>query len=415
MNRHQQIVLFCLRDTLTEEIRSELMSMKESDWREVIKAANKLGVTPLIATNTQRHEIRVPLQISESLQKSLKNNTARNLGLLAEFQKLAKVLQARNIPLIPLKGVYLSSNLYKNIGERLISDIDLLVPFANLRDAVDAIESGTDYRPSRPYDLEAEQKRLHHLPAYIKPNAPPLEIHWTLLTPGFQTQLDLQGLWERAIPAKINGTDVLVLSPNDLLIHLCAHVAYQHMFVGALRPLYDIKLTLDRFSDRLDWVVIKRHADEWKLLNSVYLALRLTDDLLDCVIPDSAWQSLRPVDFNETLLDAARTRIFEHLDIPPTLTTVWTRQTFFQRLTGSWSRIAVPPAMLADMYKLHPKSKLVYLYYFVRAKDLFVIHGHNVINLLLGNKKQMEFALHDSELVSYLKWWDEENNKSLAR
>ena len=409
MNQYQQIILSCLRDTLTDEARAKLISLTQEEWHAALQAADILGVTPLVATSIQRHGIMVPPRINESLQTSLKNNTARNLRLLAEFQKVAKTLQERNIPFIPLKGVYVSSNLYQNIGERIITDIDLLIPPVNLREAVDAIETNTGYHPSRLYDLETEQRNLHHLPPYIKSGAPPLEIHWTLLHPRFKTQLNLQGVWEDSVPAKLRDIQARTLSPNDLLIYLCAHVAYHHVYINSLRSLFDIKLVLDHFSDQFDWETIRERACNWNLTNSLYLTLRLADDLLDCVIPKPVWQSLRLADFNESLLDAARARIFEHHDVPPTLTAIWTRQTFPQRLIGLWKRIAIPTAELRMLYRLPPNSKLVYLYYFARVKYLFVIYGHKVMDLLLGNKQQTEFALRDSKLVHYLNWWEDGN------
>ena len=408
MNRYQQVILFCLRDELTEEYRSEILSLTESDWHEVIQAADVFGVTQLIAANVQRHRLDLPQAVAASLMASLKNNTARNLNFLVEFQKIARAVQARNIPLMPLKGMYLATNLYNNIGERLTSDIDLLFPLTNLKDAVEAIETETGYHSYRPYDLDTEQRKLHHLPAYIKPNAPPLEIHWTILNPRFHPRFDLQGIWERSIPAKVSGVDVHTLSPNDLLIYLCAHIAYQHMFMGALRSLYDIKLAIKHFSDQLDWAVIRKRAIEWELLNSVYLTLRITDDLLGCGLPRSVLPSLKTPDYTASLLETARTRVFENLDIAPTVTAVWARQSFRQRLIGSWKRVAIPPSELAGRYRLHPNSRLVYLYYFVRIKDLFLFHGRNVLDILWGGKKQTEFAQSDSELIKYLNWWDEE-------
>lgn len=210
------------------------------------------------------------------------------------------------------------------------------------------------------------------------------------------------------MPVEISGMGVKTLNPNDLLIYLCAHSAYQHMFIGALRSLYDIKLVLEHYSDQFDWTSIKERATAWNLINSVYLTIHLTEQLFDCTIPQSALSSLRPVDFNDILLDAARKRVFENLDVSPTLTAVWSRKTIMQRLVGLWSRIALSRKELSALYKLPPKSNLVNLYYLARVKDLFVSHGRNFVNLLVGNKNLTEFATHDSELINYLNWWDED-------
>ena len=348
--------------------------------------------------------IDLPMDIRQRMTQILQVHTARNLRLLREFSQLARALAEREIIFLPIKGVQLCTSLYGNIGERPIWDIDLLVRLEQMREALQVIEA-SGYHSSRPFDLDLEVRSYHHVPVYLKRNAPPVEIHWTLLNPRFQNGLTWQELWGRSVLEKVGEVEAHVLSPADLLVYLCAHVAYQHIYIDALRSLYDIKLLLQKHADELDWGAITARARTWGLGNSVYLSLRLTDELLGCLVPESAWPVLRPVEFREGLLEAAKGRVLEHSDQSPVVSAVWARRNVWQRVGGLWGRIMVPRSVLAGRYHLPPNSKKVNLYYFVRAWDLARVHGRDLLDLLFGRRSKRQMALRESELIAYLKWW----------
>jgi len=361
-------------------------------------------VAPLLERSVERLRLPVPRVIRARMREILQTHTARNLRLLREFSILAKALQGHGVDFMPVKGVHRCTSLYENIGERPIWDMDVLVQLGDIRNALDVVEA-TGYRASRPFDLDLEVRNYHHVPAYVKRNAPPLEIHWTLLNPRFQNGLNWQELWERSVPARVGEADVRVLSPGDLLIYLCAHVAYQHIYIDSVRSLYDIKLLIRREAAQMDWGAITARARTWALANSVYLTLRLTDDLLGCPLPEGVWQGLRPAEFNERLVEAALTRIMDHSESSPVVSAVWSRRSLPRRIQGLWGRVMVPPSVLAGRYRLPPKSRRVYLYYFARAWDLLSVHGRDLFDLLFGRRSKRELALRESELIAYLRWW----------
>jgi hypothetical protein len=189
------------------------------------------------------------------------------------------------------------------------------------------------------------------------------------------------------------------------VIYLCAHVAYQHVYMHSVRSLYDIKLVVQQHSESLGWEVVASRASERGLLNSVYLSLRLVHDTLGLPLPEAAWQALRPAAFHEPLVEAALARILESAGVSPVINAVWAKQNAFQRITGLWGRIFVPRSVLAGRYGLPPNSKRVYLYYLVRARDLLRVHGRNLFDLWFGGRQKGDLARRDSELVAYLGWW----------
>lgn len=402
--RAQEHVLALLNDEPSKGAMAGLHALNDSGWQQVISAAESLGVSPLLLGRADRLQIHVPTEIRRRMTEILQVHTARNLRLLREFNQLASALDARNVDFLPMKGVHLCTSLYSNIGERPIWDIDILVRLEQMRQAMEVAQA-SGYRSSRPFDLDLEVRSYHHVPVFRKRNAPPLEIHWTLLNPRFQNGLTWQELWGRSELEKVGDVQAHVLSPADLLVYLCAHVAYQHIYIDALRSLYDIKLLLQKHASALDWGAITARARTWGLGNSVYLSLRLTDELLGCPVPDSAWPVLRPTEFSEALVGAARQRVLEHSSQSPVVSAVWARRSLWKRLGGLWGRVMLPRAVLAGRYQLPPDSKRIGFYYFVRAWDLARTHGRDLLSLLLGRRSRRQMALRESELVAYLKWW----------
>lgn len=404
MEQSQQHVLTLLQDQPTAQATARVAALDEPRWRGVIAAAEALGVAPLLSSRTERLGLTPPPAVSAQLRAILRTHTARNLNMLGQFSVLAHALQDAGLRFMPMKGVHLCISLYEDIGERPTWDIDLLVPLGEIGRALAVVEKA-GYRASRPFDLDLEVRNYHHVPAYVKRGAPPLEIHWTLLNPRFQNGLGWQELWERSVPAKVGDAEVRVFSPDDLLIYLCAHVAYQHIYIDSLRSLYDIKLLVGRHERTLGWGAITARARTWGLANSVYLSLRLTDDLLGCPLPKAVLDGLRPPDFHEPLVTAAVARMMEHSETSPVVRAVWSRRGLPERLKGLWGRLMVPRSVLAGRYHLRPDAWTVNLYYFVRAWDLLRAHGRDLLDLLLGRRSKREAALRESELIAYLKWW----------
>lgn len=149
----QQIILSLLREDLSDDAIRRLNALAEGEWAEVIRAARAQGLAPVLSGSIQRLHIDAPKVTQAQLREALLNNTARNLQVLKHFGVLAGALQAQGLPFVPLKGVYLCSNVYENLGERTLWDVDLLVPAAELERALGLIET-TGYRSSRPYDLK---------------------------------------------------------------------------------------------------------------------------------------------------------------------------------------------------------------------------------------------------------------------
>lgn len=77
----------------------------------------------------------VPSETIKVLEKIYYSNLARNMLLYDELSKVLSAFKTAEIDVIVLKGVFLAEQIYKNIGLRPMSDIDLLVKEKDLQKA----------------------------------------------------------------------------------------------------------------------------------------------------------------------------------------------------------------------------------------------------------------------------------------
>jgi hypothetical protein len=320
-----------------------------------------------------------PPTVVAALREAARLNTLQNLQYHGELRILLSALKAENIPLILLKGIHLDGAVYERIGLREMNDLDVLVKPADLAQIV-RIAGGLGYRPLRAItpDHFNPHASAHHLPGLVKDRVR-IEIHWSLLPAAEDNQPDPAEYWERARPIAMAGGTALALAPEDLLLHLCLHVAYHHCFVFGLRPACDIAETIDRFGTELDWPALVERAARHDRQRGVYLALRLAAELAGAAVPDTILASLRPDDISETILAAAQTQVFTYQNYDSALSVAFAELLESRRLADQIRifrrQVFLPKAVLADQYEVALRSPALYLCYFRRFFDLLRRHG----------------------------------------
>lgn len=149
----------------------------------------------------------------------------RQLDLLERARGL---LAERDIRSLPLKGAAVAEHLYRSVAERPMADVDLLA----LDDAPRALNvllaagftllENADHAAALLDASSGEVLELHHAPA----SCPRLH------------PLDAAGLWQRSVRG--SGQVGRRPGPEDLLVLLAQHAAFQHGFVLTLVQWLDI-------------------------------------------------------------------------------------------------------------------------------------------------------------------------------
>ncbi|MCP4689745.1 MAG: nucleotidyltransferase family protein, partial [Desulfobacterales bacterium] len=186
MNRQEifELLCRCLSGRDADALAHALSDLTFPDWERLIRMARFRGVAPFLFHRLDAPGPReaVPADLLLRLRKLFFTEVVTNLNLYARLGKVLKTMRRERVPVIALKGAYLAQEVYDSIGLRRMSDVDLLVPKSALRKAADSLVK-IGYRPVRDFKVEVETALSLHLPPFKKPDAPPVEIHWTIEKP----------------------------------------------------------------------------------------------------------------------------------------------------------------------------------------------------------------------------------------
>lgn len=374
----EQLLCDCLQPSVPISA-DRLAVLSPEQWQAFMVLAAAQRVRPLLWHRLKQKRLveALPGEAGALLNDFFMMNTAKNLRRYAELRSLLTVLHAEGIPVILLKGIYLADAVYGQIGFREMCDIDLLVRPADL-DRVAAVLKTKGYVAAQSISCEIIMATSHHLPPLTCDGHTHVEIHWNLTKPGKSYSSDPACLWTRAVSCRTAAGEALALSPEDLLLHLCLHTSYQHLFVFGLRPFCDIAATIESFGAGIDWQAVVERADRWGWSRGVYLALQLSRMLAGAKVPDVILAQMHPIDVDETILDVTCTQVFSDkmadAQVPEAYASLLESRRLADRLRIFGERVFIPKVTIAAMYSVPMDSAKIYGCYLHRIFDLLRRH-----------------------------------------
>ena len=367
-------------------------------WTEVLALADNHGLTPLLYKRLKQSVAQggVPTDVWKRLRRAYLVSAGRGTRLFQELRTVLQRLRSSGVNVIGLKGAFLAEAVYGDVALRPMVDVDLLVREADL-DKAQAVLIDIGGVQQEFEDIESRIKWRYHLPQVIVRDLA-VEIHWTIAPLIGPVRVDAAGLWDRARPAVIAGVEVLALCPENLLLHLCLHAAYNESLGGGLRPLCDIAETTHRFRDEIDWVKVAERAREWGASRYVGLALHLAGSLLGAGVPDDVLEHLVPGGLDRRVFEAARQSALTRTGYDQ-----W--QPFFDKMRAtalgdkaklSWRRVFLSRDEMAATYPASRDMRYLYFYYARRVGHLvrsYTTHTLRRARLMLGRGRDRNAAL----------------------
>jgi len=148
------------------------------DWNSFIWTCSNHLVLPVIYLKFLKHDLLgyLPEVLARHLEEIYSLNHARNEQILAQMKEINATLNKAGISPIYLKGTgNLIDGIYEDIGERIVGDIDLLVPEAGYLKAVE-LAKAIGY--ANHWGEPRNPGKLKHYPSLYKDNVPvDIEIH----------------------------------------------------------------------------------------------------------------------------------------------------------------------------------------------------------------------------------------------
>jgi hypothetical protein len=385
---------------------SQLLSGRASD--ALVEEAVRHGLAPLL----YRHVLDAPVEgerlpeAQATVRDAYLCNTLRNTAVWHDLGEVLQAFWKAGVSVIPLKGVHLAQLIYGDPGLRPIADLDLLVQEADLPRAEELLRT-LEYTPVEG-NSAVDYAHHHHLPPFYKSGAIPIELHRTIEAAANPFAIDTAGLWERAQPAKIAGVEVRVLSPEDLLLHLCVHAAYNHRFEVPLLSLMDIAEVARHHRSELDWRRLVSVAEQSGAGRFVYCLLSVVRQLLGAEIPQATLAAIRHTPDDDAMIHTVR----EYLLLPPEdLPVAYARfgenKGFAARFRLLLRSLFPTRETMVRIYAVPEGSRSLYGYYLLRPLDLLRRRGRIMLEIVV-RARRIRPALEREKRRQRIHRWVEE-------
>jgi hypothetical protein len=259
-------------------------------WSVLHGLADHHGVLPILTQAVIGLEDQVPAEALAALKQSYQANLRKTLLLSSEFVSIVNSLSQTGLEFMPYKGLALAEIVYGDIALRQSGDIDLLIHAADLPRVREAV-ADLEYRPHQVFSADEEEAYLRS--GYEYPFDGPagrnlLEVQWAIQPNFYAIDLEMEGLFRRAIKASVVGVEVKTLCHEDLFIALALHAA-KHVW-GRLIWLCDLARIARMRA--LGWERIGDQARELGIARILWVTLLLAQKVLDAAIPAAAQEYL---------------------------------------------------------------------------------------------------------------------------
>lgn len=228
------------------------------DWDSLLALANESLITPTLAAILQQQRHALPAEVSVFLDEIHARNSARNLRLFSALTCAVAALNGHGIAPILLKGcgtwVGDRDGVAASDGERIISDLDLLVRPCEAPMALEALQrAGFGV-------LENHSGEDAHVVAVLgRPqDAGSIDLHTR--PPGPRGLAALDALHDHCRPIGIAGGRARLPRPELQILILCLHdqIHAGSYWMGgfSLRHLLDVA-RLTRGAAPIDWSFVR--------------------------------------------------------------------------------------------------------------------------------------------------------------
>jgi len=191
----------CLTLTQYPERKNDVLEQIQSgvvNWETIVRVSTGHMVLPALFLNLKRANLRscLPLDLTAYCEEITQQNRDRNTAIIKQAKQLNILLNQHNITPVFLKGTaHLLENLYADIGERMVGDIDFLVA-ENQVESVAEILSEVDYKPLVKF-CEANEKLSKHYPRLVHDKwMAAVEIHRRIIQPRHKNNLGYNAIFK---------------------------------------------------------------------------------------------------------------------------------------------------------------------------------------------------------------------------
>ena len=262
----------CLSGALGQPLARSNLPANQSEWEKMLRASSAHLAAPQLrwALREQGLFPALPADVAEYLDAIYTLNLDRNLECENQLADFIQLLNSIGVRPVLLKGAAaLVGGLYPTSGERIISDLDILIPAQRLPEILDKV-AGAGYHPRVTEGREIPDpvgfRSDHHYPPVISSDWPSrVELHIFPVHLEFAELLPSDEVYREATATKWRDGECLLPSPTHFVAHNIIHTFLFNTKTGlepvSLRQLFEFVLASRAYGERIDWNDIRNRFD----------------------------------------------------------------------------------------------------------------------------------------------------------
>ena len=226
-----------------------------------------------------------PQEKKEKIESIIRAREINSLKIFSEFLKVARALCSEKIKFIPLKGVHLNLQIYKNLRLRNIRDIDLLIRKESLISYLECMFSvGYKFKNSDIKPKDFKYSGYHYdIPVLINEHGIHVETHLEVINDKFN-----QLIFEKSYKKKYSDNLYLdFMSNENLIIHLIYHGTIKNGFDNGLISIFDVMTILK--GNKIDLLLLINSAESLGLKKTICYFLSIINYRFDDIKIDEEY------------------------------------------------------------------------------------------------------------------------------
>jgi hypothetical protein len=387
-----KLLINCARTRLSDKTIDEIRDIlsHKIDWDELKGSAYSSDLAQMLYHNLKRFSVGqlVPESFIEELKTVHHRTIATGMHFYNELKRILQAFEASGISVIALKGVVLAEVVYRNIALRPFSDFDLLVKKEDLS-KVEDLMSNLGYT-----SMEGERSREwyrnnhHHLCPFVNSEKSTIvEIHMHVTSQ--PVHLEVEAIWLRAKKVRIADCEILMLSAEDMIIHLILHLFNHGFDRSILTCMCDINETIGYYRDSIDWTLLRNEVVKSGISKLVCTVLYLVKRYYGNEGYFPVWLDPEVVSIDTGLVDIMERKIFNNDDWsePPgplvqslAVDSVWAKSSILLKM------IFPSREVMSKRYAIPTYSWKLYFHYLTRPYSLLLKYGKHIVGSSANGK-----------------------------
>ena len=229
-----------------------------TEWEEVPAQAETNGLGPLLYVHLKNVDTAYPAHTRRELHGLYLRHRHANQVRTRVTAEILAAFQAADIQVLVLKGMALAHLVYPELGLRPMRDIDLLVKKVQMVQAQQVLADLGFHAPLPCNNLQDK----HLAPATRRADGltVTVELHHNLFESFQMVSMTFADLMSAPLAFQLGDTPAETLGCEDMLWHLCQHVAYHASIWEPIRLIWvvDIVDFAEKFVHQTDWEQVAR-------------------------------------------------------------------------------------------------------------------------------------------------------------